>query len=220
MRVIVLGCGRVGAQIAAHVASQGHSVAVVDRDRSSFARLPQSFSGKTWLGDGMDRSVLEAAEIVGCDALAAVMYGDNSNIVAARIARETFGVESVVARIKDPRRAEVYQRLGVPTVAPVTWAADQVMRRLFPESVTVDWTHPSGNAQLVERSLPSAWAGHVLDRLVISEEGYRLVMVTRGGKASFATTGLCGQEDDILHVLVHRDGAEAFAAAVLGGPTS
>lgn len=220
MRVIVLGCGRVGAQIASDVASQGHSVAVIDRDRESFVRLSESFSGKTWLGDGMDRAVLEAADIVGCDALAAVMYGDNSNIVAARIAKETFGIESVVARIKDPRRAAVYQRLGIPTVAPVTWAADQVMRRLFPENAAIDWTHPSGEAQLIERSLPSTWAGHLLDGLVSSDDGYRLAMVTRGGKASFAAAGLCGQEGDILHVLVNGGGAESFAAALQAGPKS
>ncbi len=148
------------------------------------------------------------------------MYGDNSNIVAARIAKETFGIESVVARIKDPRRAEVYQRLGIPTVAPVTWAADQVMRRLFPGNMAIDWSHPSGETQLVERALPPAWAGHVLDRLVLSEENFRLVMVTRGGKARFASAGLCGQEGDILHVLVNGSGMDVFAATVLGGPAS
>lgn len=220
MRVLVLGCGRVGAQIAVEAASAGYSVAVVDRDRSSFRRLPESFPGKTWLGDGIDRPVLEAAGIVACDALAAVMYGDNSNIVAARIAKETYAIASVVARIKDPRRAEVYQRLGIPTVAPVTWAADQVLRRLFPENSATDWTHPSGDMRLVERELPPTWAGRLLDRLVISAERYRLVTVTRGGQPKFAAPGLCGQQGDILHVVATPDGENAFDAALRGGPAS
>ena len=219
MNVLVLGCGRVGAEIAAELACKGHSVAVVDRDRRSFRRLPDSFPGETQFGDGMDRSALEAAGIASCDAVAAVMYGDNSNIVAARIARENYGIASVVARIKDPRRAEVYQRLGIATVAPVTWAAEQVMRRLLPDNVTVDWTHPSGDLRLVELELPAAWAGHVLDRLLITVDGYRLVMVSRAGKPRFLAPGLCGQEGDLLHAVVTDDGAQALCAAVMNGPT-
>ena len=220
MKVLVLGCGRVGAQIAFALASAGHAVGILDRDKSSFNRLPSTFPGTRWDGDGMDRRALEAAGIADCDAVAAVMYGDNSNIVAARIAKENYGIASVIARIKDPRRAEVYQRLGIPTVAPVTWAAEQVLRRLLPENMAVDWTHPSGDLRLVERELPPAWAGHLLDRLLITADGYRLVMVTRGGQPKFASPGLCGQEGDLLHVLVTSDGAEALDGAVLGGPST
>ena len=218
LSILVLGCGRVGAQIATDAASAGHSVAVVDRQQRSFGRLPVAFAGRTWLGDGMDKEVLEAAGVAGCDAVAAVMYGDNSNIVAARMAKETYAVRSVVARIKDPRRAEIYRRLGIPTVAPVTWAAEQVLRRLYGGETWVDWTHPSGETHLIERALPSGWAGRPLDPFLASPDGYRLVMVTRDGVPSFAVPGVVGQEGDLLHVLVQVDGAGALALDLAEGP--
>ncbi len=220
LTIVVLGCGRVGAQIATDAASDGHAVSVVDRDQASFARLPAGFAGRTCVGDGIDRTALEAAGVAGCDALAAVMYGDNSNIVAARIAKETYAVPSVVARIKDPGRAEVYQRLGIPTVAPVTWATNQVLRRLYADGAAVDWTHPSGATQLIEHELPLQWAGHLLDPLMAPADGYRLIMLTRGGRPRFASPGLSGQEGDLLHALINVDAGDAFAEALHGGPRS
>ena len=136
-----MGCGRVGATLGAELDALGHSVAVVDQAAKAFRRLPADFGGRTVTGMGFDREVLEEAGIRGADAFAAVSSGDNSNILAARVARETFGVTNVVARIYDPRRAAVYQRLGIPTVATVTWTADQMMRRLL----------PGGRAPRVER---------------------------------------------------------------------
>src|SRR5438874_3654666 len=134
MHVVVVGCGRVGSELAVTLESEGHSVAVVDKNRNAFRRLPERFQGRQVLGFGFDRDHLEQAGIREAEALAAVTSGDNSNILTARIARETFEIPHVVARIYDPRRAVIYQRLGIPTVATVTWTTDQVMRRLFPET--------------------------------------------------------------------------------------
>ena len=126
-----MGCGRVGATLARTLASGGQQVAVIDMDPKAFRRLGSDFEGKTVTGVGFDRAVLTAAGIKQAYAFAAVSSGDNSNILAARVARETFGVEHVAARIYDPRRAAVYQRLGIPTVATVRWTADQIIHRLL-----------------------------------------------------------------------------------------
>src|SRR5690606_4691181 len=167
-------------------------------------------------GLGFDRHHLEQAGVREAGALAAVTSGDNSNILSARVARETFGVPHVVARIYDPARAEIYQRLGIPTVATVTWSTDQVYRRIFPERTVTDWTDPTGTLALVERDLPVAWAGHPLDPL--DGPAARLVALTRAGEARLATRGLVGQEGDILHVLVRVDAVDDLDALIDGGP--
>jgi trk system potassium uptake protein TrkA len=141
--------------------------------------------------------MLEAG-IDRADAFAAVSSGDNSNIIAARVARETFGIDNVVARIYDHRRAAVYQKLGIPTVATVSWTTDQVMRRLFPDSRAVDWTDPAGNISLIEVPLPEAWAGKRLSGL--HGEGWRMVAVERGGAGRLFSDDLVGQDGDVLHI--------------------
>ena len=218
MHVVVLGCGRIGAQLAVDLDSRGVSVSIVDRDRRALRqRLPERFTGRAVLGAGIDRDVLEQAGIEEAEALAAVMYGDNSNIVAARIARETYEVSNVVARIKDPRRAAIYQRLGIPTVATVTWTTDQVMRRLFPDDTVVDWDHPTGELRMVERDLPDAWAGKALDSLD-KPDAFRLVAVTRAGSPRLVSPSMIAEEGDVLHVLVHRNAADDLEQLLAAGP--
>lgn len=216
MNVVVLGCGRVGSGLARALDERGATVAVVDRDRESFRRLPERFTGRAVLGNVIDPEVLEQAGIADATAVAAVTSGDNSNIVAARIARETYEVESVVARIKDPGRAEIYQRLGIPTVATVTWTVDRVLRHLAPHQLDVEWSHPLGGVQLVERALPTHWAGRSLDAL-LGDDGYRLAVVTRAGKPKLASRGLIGQEGDILHLVVDATATEQLEAALQQG---
>ena len=220
MHIIVLGCGRIGSLLATTLEAEEHTVAVVDRNRDAFRRLPERFTGRAVLGNVINQSVLEQAGIAEAGALAAVTSGDNSNIVAARIARETYKIESVVARIKDPRRAEIYQRLGIPTVATVTWTTDQVMRRLFPAATVTDWTHPDGNLHLLERELPAGWAGKEFDILVragSADARFRLVSVTRAGKGMIVSPGMIGQEGDLLHLLVHDDGADELEQRLTDG---
>jgi trk system potassium uptake protein TrkA len=217
MHVIVVGCGRVGSELAVNLEQGGHSVAIIDKNRNAFRRLPERWSGRAVLGFGFDRDHLEQAGVRDADALAAVTSGDNTNILTARIARETFQIENVVARIYDPRRAVIYQRLGIPTVATVTWTTDQVMRRLFSESSAVDWTDSGGRLSLVERTLPPAWAGHKLAKL--GEPGrYRIVAISRAGEARLAGPDLVGQEGDILHVAVGKDDMEALDTRLAEGP--
>lgn len=219
VHVIVVGCGRVGRELAMALDRDGHSVSVIDKDRNAFHELPDGFSGKAILGFGFDREHLEQAGIHQAEAVAAVTNGDNSNILTARIARMTYEVPHVVARIYDPRRAVIYRQLGIATVAAVAWTTDQVLRRLFPEKSVGEWTDASGSLSLVERALPDAWAGRKLTEL--EEPGaFRLVALTRGGQARLGGPELVGQEGDILHVLVRNDAQAEMEERMIAGPES
>lgn len=216
MHVVVIGCGRVGSGLAQRLQDSGHTVAVVDKSPQAFRRLPESFSGQRVTGLGFDRDALAAAGIEEAGGLAAVTNGDNSNILSARIGRETYGVERVVARIYDPRRAVIYQRLGIATVPTVAWTTDQVLRRLFPDDTTQEYVDPTGRVCLVERDLPVTWVGR---RLTLLEEGgrIRLAAVTRFGEAHVASEDLIGQEHDIVHLAVAVDALEQLQARLEGG---
>ena len=203
VQIIVVGCGRVGSELAVNLRRSGHDIAVIDKNRRAFRRLPPEWDGTQIVGFGFDRDHLEAAGAKEAYALAAVTSGDNSNILTARIARETYQIPNVVARIYDPRRALIYERLGIPTVATVPWTTDQVMRRMFPERFATEWTDSTGSLTLVERGLPPAWAGRTLVPDI--DEAVRLVAVTRDGKPVVAAGGLVGQEGDVLLLLAPVD---------------
>jgi trk/ktr system potassium uptake protein len=218
VHVVVIGCGRVGSELAGSLEKSGHTVAVIDKNATAFRRLPASFTGQQVLGFGFDRDHLLDAGIERADAVAAVTSGDNSNILSARIARENFGIERVVARIYDPRRALIYQRLGIPTVATVTWTTDQVMRRLIPsDEATHDWMDPSGKVCLVEFIISAAWSGKKLSAL--NEPGrFWLTAVTRFGAAQIVDTNLVGQEGDVLHFVSDVAALDDLRARFEHGP--
>ena len=210
MHVIVVGCGRVGSELAGRLQHEGHSVAVLDKNPNAFRRLPDDWSGRSVVGFGFDRDDLHRAGVLEADAVAAVTSGDNTNILTARIARETFEVEHVVARIYDPRRAAIYQRLGIATVATVSWTVDQVARRLIPGEAVSAWTDPTGGISLVEYPLPGPLCGRPLSELAEGDK-CKPVMVTRGGVAKLAAPGMVGQEGDIVHFAVRADAAVGLA---------
>ncbi len=203
MHVVIVGCGRVGSSLARNLVDEGHTVSVIDRKRVAFDRLGPDFPGDTFVGIGFDRELLVKAGIERAEAVAAVTNGDNSNILVARVARENFGIDRVVARIYDPRRAAIYQRLGIATVAPALWTTERVLRRLLPEAAAVEWVDPSAKVSLVERSLARAWAGHrVLD---VEGAGVRLVAVSRLGSALLPTEQMVAQEGDVVYLAVAHD---------------
>ena len=217
MHVVVVGCGRVGSGLAVSLTGEGHSVAIVDRNPRAFRRLPEDWMGQRVHGSGFDRDHLDEAGAARANALAAVTNGDNSNILTVRIARETYGIAHVVARIYDPRRAEIYQRLGIPTVATVTWTIDQVRRRLLPDVVATEWSDPSGKMRLVERELPDAWAGRRLGDIDLPGE-ISLVAVTRAGVPRLHADDLIGQEGDLLHLAVTHDAVDELQRRCAVGP--
>ena len=218
MRVVVMGCGRVGAALADALSRIGHDVAIIDRDSTAFNRLSTEFSGERVLGMGFDREVLLRAGIQNADAFAAVSSGDNSNIISARVARETFGVQRVVARIYDAKRAAVYQRLGIPTVATVPWTTDRLLNELVRDTETTKWRDPTGTVAVAEASLHEGWVGH---RVTDLEEvtGARVAFVIRFGTGILPEPKTVGQSGDQVYIAaVSGRAAEALAIAALPPP--
>ncbi len=198
-----MGCGRVGSTLAVDLEKSGHTVAVIDQNREAFRRLGANFNGRTVAGVGFDRDTLLEAGIEKADAFAAVSNGDNSNILAARVARETFDVKNVVARIYDPGRAEIYQRLGIPTVATVLWTTDQIMRRLTPDGTKSEWRDATGKILLVEVSLHKEWYGESI-LLIEKNTNARVAFITRLGEALLPDEHTVLQEGDLVHLLVNE----------------
>ena len=199
-----MGCGRVGSTLARTLGRSGHDVAVIDADAAAFRRLGTSFDGQTVTGIGFDRRTLVAAGIKDAYAFAAVSSGDNSNILAARVARETFGVEHVAARIYDPQRARVYQRLGIPTVATVRWTADQMIQRLLPQGAVPELTDPSGKIVIAEVPMAEPWIGRRLTD-VEEQTGARIAYVTRLGEGTLPRPDMMIQQGDLVHLAVVRE---------------
>ncbi|MDG6104635.1 TrkA family potassium uptake protein [Dactylosporangium aurantiacum] len=201
MHVVIMGCGRVGSTLALSLEQRGHSVAVIDSDADAFRRLGGDFTGATVTGIGFDRDVLLSAGIERADAFAAVSSGDNSNIISARVARETFGVERVVARIYDPKRAEVYERLGIPTVATVRWTADRMLRHLVPEGNVEIWRDPTSTVSIMEIPMHPDWIGRSVGDLE-AHSGTRLAYLMRFGLAMLPTESTVIQDGDLAFMLV------------------
>lgn len=201
MHFVMMGCGRVGSTMARALEKRGYSVAIIDQNPDAFRRLSPQFSGDTVTGPGFDRDVLIQAGIEGADAFAAVSSGDNSNILAARVARETFGVEHVAARIYDPGRAMVYQRLGIPTVATVRWTADQMMQRLLPQGAVPAHTDPSGRVAVAEVPVDKSWVGKRITD-VEALVGARVAYLTRLGEGMVPGPDTVYQDGDLLHFTV------------------
>lgn len=217
VHVVVVGCGRVGSGLATTLESEGHTVAVIDRQARAFRRLPDDFQGRKIQGVGFDRERLRAAGIEEAGALAAVTNGDNSNIVVARVAREAFQIERVVARIYDSRRAQIYERLGIPTVATVQWATERVLRRILPDAHAVEWVDPSAKVCMVERSIPAHWAGRRLLDLELDGVS-RVLACSRLGEAALPAASQVAQEGDVVWVVVAGDRMEVFEEHLTGVP--
>ncbi len=216
MHVVIMGCGRVGSSLAAGLERLGHEVAVIDREALAFRRLGPDFAGTTVAGMGFDRDVLIAAGIERAGAFAAVSSGDNSNIIAARVARENFGIERVVARIYDAKRAAVYERLGIPTVATVPWTTDRFLRTLMQDSGSAAWRDPSGTVAVLELALHEDWAGRRVTEL---EEaiGARVAFIVRFGVGVLPDKRTAVQSDDQVYVAA-VSGTVAEASVLAAAP--
>ena len=197
MHVVVMGCGRVGSAIARRLEQIGHSVAVIDQDPEAFRRLGPEFAGRQVTGLGFDRQTLLDAGIDTAGAFAAVSSGDNSNIISARVARETFGVEHVVARIYDSKRAEVYERMGIPSVATVPWTVSRLMRELLSVKVSEIWREPTGKVLLMRVTVTDGWVGRPLAELETAS-GARAAWLVRFGDAQLPTPATVLQTGDHL----------------------
>ena len=216
MHVVIVGCGRVGSTLARELISLGNTVAVIDRRADAFLRLGDDFAGQTIVGIGFDPDILVAAGIERASALAAVTNGDNSNIMIARVARERFKIQSVVARIYDPKRAEIYERLGIATVATVKWTAERIMRRVVTDRPSVEWADPTAELVLVERLAGDAWVGERVTRLDAGPA--KVVGLRRYGKALMADDGVLVQQGDVLYMAVLNAEVATLDSFLAKGP--
>lgn len=216
MHIVIMGCGRVGSTLARSLEKRGHTVAIIDILADAFRRLGPTFHGKTVKGVGFDRKVLEAAGIRTADGFAAVSSGDNSNILAARVVRETYGITNVVARIYDQGRAEVYERLGIPSVATVRWATDQILLRLMPEGSEPQWRDPSGLVRLILISAHPGWVGREI-RDIEDAAGVMIPFLQRFGQGIVPRNSTLLQAGDVIYAAVANDDV-ARTESVLGNP--
>ncbi|WP_424185218.1 potassium channel family protein [Actinokineospora sp. G85] len=217
MHVVIMGCGRVGASMATALERLDHTVAVIDKDAQAFRRLGPEFHGQQVVGPGFDRQVMVEAGIERAAAFAAVSSGDNSNIISARVARETFGVEHVVARIYDPKRAEVYERLGIPTVATVPWTTDRLLRTLLPDGVASAWRDPTGKVALLQVPLDEGWVGRTVKDFQ-QATGARVAFIIRFGTGVLPETKTVIQADDQVYVATLSGTVSDVTAAAAQAP--
>ncbi|WP_330229667.1 TrkA family potassium uptake protein [Nocardia sp. NBC_00508] len=216
MYVVIMGCGRVGSSLAHALVRVGHDVTVIDRDSSAFLRLGSDFPGQRVTGVGFDRDVLISAGIERADAFAAVSSGDNSNIISARVAREMFGVQRVVARIYDAKRAAVYERLGIPTIATVPWTTDRFLRALIGDPSTTTWRDPTGTVAVTQLTLHEEWYGRTV-RDLEQTIAARVAFIIRFGQGLLPGSKTIVQADDIVYVAA-TSGTVGEAVALAAKP--
>lgn len=208
MHIVIMGCGRVGSSVARRLERLGHSVAIIDNNPAAFRRLGPEFVGTQVTGVGFAQETLVAAGIERASAFAAVSSGDNSNIIAARVARETFGVSQVVARIYDAKRAAVYERLGIPTVATVPWTTERLLRTLLGDGHDEEWRDPSGQVALRQVVVHEGWVGRPFADLEAAT-GARVGCVVRFGEGQLPAESTVIQSGDKVYVLVTDDISES-----------
>jgi trk system potassium uptake protein len=214
MRVIIMGCGRVGEQLAQLMSEEGHDVAVIDYDATALARLGPDFKGRRVKGIGFDREVLLRAGIEDADGFAAMSSSDNANVVAARIARTLFHVPRVVARLFEPERAEVYKRLGLVTISSTTWGAERTRELLTHAELDAVRSFGAGEVQLLEIEIPERLVGHSVRDLSVPSE-VTVIAITRDGKALLPLLGTTFRAGDVIHMAVLSD-AMARVERLLG----
>ena len=201
MKILIIGCGRVGAGLAKTLVGRGHSVVVVDKDPLAFEKLGNQFKGQTVLGIGFDREILLKAGIERADGVAAVTSSDEVNVVSSRIARDIFHVPKVVARLYDVRQAEIYKRLGIQTIAPTAWGINQIAELLLYSPLETIFSIGSGDVELVEVEAPLLLVGKTVRDLTVVGE-IHIVSITRANKTFLPTLGTIFREGDLLHLAV------------------
>jgi len=217
MHAVIVGCGRVGAELAQALIARQQSVSIIDIEETAFEqRLHPGFSGKKLVGIGFDRDILEQAGIREAEMFVSATRGDNTNILSARIAKEHYGVARVAALIYDPRRAQIYERLGIATVATVAFATDQLMAKVFPSTEAVEWTIGSGEVVVVGVPATPEQIGKPIEELRQARKVH-VIALTRFGKTEVPELNTIVQEGDFLHLSVLRS-AHSEPETLLKGP--
>ena len=213
MKVIIMGCGRVGEQVSRLLDEEGHDVTVIDYDQAALDRLGTGFKGRTVRGVGFDRNILIAAGIENADSFAATSASDNANIISARIAHNIFLVPRVVARLYDPRRAEIYQRLGLMTISSTVWGAERIRELITHSDIDPVLTFGNGEVCLLSIETPSNLIGRRVKDLTIGGETI-VASITRQSVAFIPLHGTELQENDLLQVVILASSMERFKSLI------
>ncbi|PKQ28267.1 MAG: TrkA family potassium uptake protein [Candidatus Anoxymicrobium japonicum] len=215
MHIVIMGCGRAGARLARKLDEEGHSVAVIDRNPTAFHLLGLEFKGATVTGVGFDPNALIEAGVERADSFVAVSSGDNSNIVSSIVAKDVFHVPRVITRIYDPRRAQIYRRMGIPTVAPVTWGVNRIMDLLFLETSYTRDTFGNGEVELMEARVPETLVGRTTGEFEVPGE-IHIASIERLGSAFMPVSGTKLERDDVISVMVLRESIGKFKRMFFG----
>ena len=201
MKIIIAGCGRVGATIATKLSLEGHEISVIDKNTEAFESLGKNFKGQTIKGMAFDGDALKKAGIERADAFLSVTSGDNSNVVSATIAKDVYRVPKIVARIYDPRRAEIYRKFGIQTVSTVTWAANEILTLLTYTSIVRDISLGDGEVQITKAVIPPRLSGRTLNELSVPGE-ISVIAIIRSGKAYIPSSADAFKEYDVAEIAV------------------
>ena len=201
MQIVIMGCGRVGSQLANLLSMDGHKVSIIDLDSKSFDKLGKSFKGEKIIGFGYDKEVLISAGIENADAFASVSPGDNRNIIGALIAKREFKVPIVIARIYDPVRANVYNKLGIATISPTRWGANKIKELICHSDINTQLSLGNGEVEIIEVEVTPQIAGYKSDKINVPGE-IMVMSVTRLGRAFVPVVGTILNEGDLLHIAV------------------
>jgi trk system potassium uptake protein len=213
MRVIVMGCGKVGEQLCRLLDKAGHEVSVIDSEMLNLNRLTHNFSGRKIHGVGFDKEILIQAGIEQAEAFAATSASDNANIIAARIAQSIYHVPRVVARLYDPRRAEIYRRLGLITISMTSWGAEKINEFLTHTGLDAVQTFGKGEVSMVMFEVPAALEGHAVKDLNIPGE-IQVGVISRDGECFIPMLNTTFQARDIIHVLVNSKSMDQLEALI------
>ena len=213
--IIIVGCGRVGAELALSISRQNHQVTVVDYNPRAFDRLGPDFRGRTVQGEAIEQDVLKRAGIESAHGFAAATASDSVNFVAARAARDIFRVEHVVARVYNPRRAQIYERLGIQSVTSSSWGAQRLEQLILHSGLRSVLPVGNGEVQLYEISVPVEWAGRSLDSLIAGTNAIP-VALTRGGRASLPAREVTLQAQDLVHLSATAESVTIFENRLRG----
>jgi trk system potassium uptake protein len=207
MNFLIIGCGRVGSSLAHTLSHRGHVVTVIDKDPAAIAALGTGFSGQTHMGSAFDRDVLLQAGITRSDGLAAVTGSDETNVVSAQLARQVFQVPKAIARVYDPRKAEMYRRLGIQTLNPITWGSNRIAELLSYSHLDTIVSLGSGEVDVIEAEIPQLWVGRTVSEATVPSEMH-VAAISRGGHTFLPMSGAVFHAGDVVHVVVQAASAD------------
>lgn len=207
MRVIIVGCGKLGSGLAKALTRKGNQVTIIDSNADAFELLDKDFSGKTIAGIGFDRDILEKSNISHADAIIACSKSDEINALIGKIARDIYRVPRVISRLYDPRRAEIYHSLGIQTLSTTTWGVQRAMEMLSYDRLDSVLTIGDSQVEIIRAETPALLVGRTINELTVYGE-IQVVAVSRSNKVFMPSQGMTLQKHDVLYIALLASSAK------------